>query len=714
MTGVSALAAISSGEAPQNKFCSLYPNRVQAILRPLGCKNWTTISKHWPLPDETILAAVAGTEPSIYGLRWSHHTRFAVLDVDAGSKYHDAQELKKLVDILAGVSLRATVYQSSESGGWHVYLFLAQWETSNEVQETLRAWLTANGYEIRGGQLEIFPSGNGLRLPLQPGFAWLDDTGTVLDRRENLTSDEAISRFLDDLEGKPNNWPEIKMHIESRLEQFDRQRRENAQAHEEAVRNEGFDELFNYRLIRENYEKGRQYWKDGLTQTGQRHDAILCVEHYLWHGDSSAAGVPALPGEWNDETRYRLISAWIEAKHNGFCNHINRAKWQKVDAQIRRAVKWRRPSGAVQVRTPYPLTERSIERLIALSKSTGRTWSMDDLKKGNDGREEEARKKIREAVHLLTAQARRVTLRQLMRLTGCCNKTIKRHLDIWSISPVVSLPSVGGDKNPVLDLIAPCPLVLVANGSGSEKKVLDVLVSADSGDLDSVQDSGSEELAPIVLTPPFLLPGSKPAIEPPASRPSPAGAFGSLDAGAPVLWHSGRTADGAGGLEPEQKAAGTALFLAWSRQRHAAISSERSAAVTGRRESRNLGAVSLPFGKARYRAQARAHEKRYCAENTAGTGLGLWWHRPGTTPESLVERREIQRHAAVRQDKGRTAVTAQGKHHGSFDALPPACPGRERHCRSRNDSSCLGLSTLPRAPPDRRPEPRFLAPPKRD
>ena len=647
----------------------------------------------------------------MYGLRWGDQTRFAVLDVDAGGKYHDAQELEKLLGILAGVGLTATVYQSSESGGWHIYLFLAQWENSNEVQETLRAWLVANGYEIRGGQLEIFPSGNGLRLPLQPGFAWLDDSGNVLGRRENLTSDEAISRFLDDLESKANNWPEIKTLIESRLEALDRQQRANAQAHEEAVRNEGFDELFNYRLIRENYEKGRQYWKDGLTEAGQRHDAILCVEHYLWHGDSSA-GVPALPGEWNDETRYRLISAWIEAKHNGFCNHINRAKWRKVDAQIRRAVKWRRTSGAVQVRTPYPITERSIERLIALSKSTGRTWSMDDLKKGNDGREEEARKKIREAAQLLTAQGRRVTLRQLMRLTGCCNKTIKRHLDIWSISPVVSLPSVGGDKNPVLDLIAPCPLVLVANGSGSEKssgsekKVLDVLGSANSGDLGSVQGPCAEELAPIVLTPPFLLPGSKPAIEPPASRPSPAGAFGSLDAGAPVLWHSGRTADGAGGLEPEQKAAGTALVLAWSRQRHAAIP-ERSGAETGRRESRNLGVVSSPFGKARYRAQARAHEKRYCTENTAGTLLGLWWHRPGTTPESLVVRREIQRHTAVRQDKRRTAVIAQGKHHGSFDALPPACPGRERHCRSRNDASWLGLSTLPRAPPDRRPEPRF-------
>jgi hypothetical protein len=64
--------------------------------------------------------------------------------------------------------------------------------------------------------------------------------------------------------------------------------------------------------------------------------------------------VPALPGTSNDETRYRLILAWIEAKHNGYCNHINRGKWGKVEAQIRRCVKWRRPCEAVQVRTTLP------------------------------------------------------------------------------------------------------------------------------------------------------------------------------------------------------------------------------------------------------------------------------------------------------------------------------------------------------------------------
>jgi hypothetical protein len=547
------------------EYLSLYPNRVQGILRAPGCKTWTTVSKHWPIPDETILNAVAGKEKNLYGLRWSDQTRFAVFDIDKGSKYHQAGELQKLQAELAAVGLRAAAYQSSESGGWHLYVFLDDWTESNDLRETLKNWLYGQGYEIRNGTLEIFPSGMGLRLPLQCGFGWLDDNAELTAVREELTTDAAIRRFLLDLEENKRNWSEAKSLITACLETNRVFQGVRDQAHKKAIDTEGFDELFNYRLIHEKYQDGRQYWQTGLTAKGQRHDAILAVEHYLWHGDKSA-GVPALPGEWNDEGRYRLILAWLKEHHNGRCNHINRGNWRKVEAQIRRAVKWRRPSGAFQVRIPYMLTESSIERLIALSKSTGRTWTQEDLKKGNDGREAKAREKIQTAVDQLVEQGRRVTGRQIMRITGCSYHTVKRHLDIWKISPVVALPRAAGDQNPFLDLIgsggsAPGP---GGSGTGSEKEFLDRSCPGDSRQpeqpgqpsqipdpvFDVCDDFCSLELAPIVITPPLLLPGSKPTSEHPASSPSPAGCFASLDAGALVRRNSGRGSGAAGGSEP--------------------------------------------------------------------------------------------------------------------------------------------------------------------
>jgi hypothetical protein len=92
------------------------------------------------------------------------------LDIDAESKYHQAAELQKLQEKLAAVGLCTKPYQSSNSGGWHLYLFLDNWEESSQVEQTLKSWLKWQGYSIECGQLEVFPSGNALRLPLQPGF----------------------------------------------------------------------------------------------------------------------------------------------------------------------------------------------------------------------------------------------------------------------------------------------------------------------------------------------------------------------------------------------------------------------------------------------------------------------------------------------------------------------------------------------------------------
>ncbi len=500
MTGAFALSAIPSRTRIEDKFSSplvaraavlsLYPNRIQAVVRPKGCRSWTTLSKHWPLSDQTILNAIDGKESGIWGARWGDQTQFAVLDIDKDSKYRSDLELAKLQQNFAAVGLTVTPYRSSESGGWHVYLFFDDWAPTNEVNQTLATWLRAIGYEIRNGVLEVYPSGMGLRLPLQRGFAWLDEKGNLIRSREELTTDEALASFLFDLEENKKNWSEAKYRIQSQLEAIDRAKKQDDLAHQKAIDTEGFEKLFNYRIIPEKYEDGRKYWQTGLTASGQRHDAILAVEHYLWHGDE-AAGVPALPAEHNDEPRYRLILAWLEEHHNGFCNHINRGKWHKVQAQIKRAVKWRRPSGAVQVRTPYPMTERLMERLIALYKATGRVWSVEDLKKGNDGREEGARKKIREALQLLTDQGRRVTGRQLMRLTGCSYHTVKRHSDIWKISPMVALPRAAGDRNPFLDLLPPCPPALGA--ASSEKSFLNPPGLGDSGDLELDQDLSTLE-----------------------------------------------------------------------------------------------------------------------------------------------------------------------------------------------------------------------------
>lgn len=216
------------------------------------------MSRHAPLSDETIWGAIGLQDKTIWGCRWGEQTRYAVLDVDATSEYHNELGLARLRHVLSSVGLaRLQLHQSSESGGWHIYLSFTDWVSAEALHACLKDWLKKEGFEIRAGQLEIFPSNNGLRLPLQGGFAWLDDQGAIKLRREDISADEAALRSKTATAGDTDD--------------------------------DGFSAFFSSAgMIPEVYEAVREYWAKGLTAPSQRHHAILAVGHYLWYGDESA------------------------------------------------------------------------------------------------------------------------------------------------------------------------------------------------------------------------------------------------------------------------------------------------------------------------------------------------------------------------------------------------------------------------------------------
>lgn len=435
----------------------------------MGSRAWVT--RYSQLSDALISAGVAGTLPFLVGAKSGITTRFAVLDIDKSSKYHTIDNLCRLRLELLGIGLQCAPYRSSDSGGWHVYLFFDEQVPSKEARELLTAWLKAKGYEIKHGTLEVFPSGMGLRLPLQRGFAWLDDLGNVQRLREQLTTGEALASFLFDLEQNKSNWSVAKYRIASQLAESAATLEQQRLAHQKSVDLEGFEPLFSSRLIPERYEAGREFWRSGLNAAGQRHDAILAVEHYLWHGDREI-GLRALPGAPFDNSRFRLIRAWLEENHNGFCRHINAGNWAKVEANISRAVRWRRE----EVRTPYAVTERAADDLIARSKQTGRTWTPDDFKKGNEGRESDARARITLAVQSMAAANRRLLRNEIAREAGCSPNTVSKHRDLWA-----HLATGSSDQNPFY--------VVPGKAAGNSEAVLEpvlceklaIVVSAEAG-----------------------------------------------------------------------------------------------------------------------------------------------------------------------------------------------------------------------------------------
>lgn len=433
------LQDLSSPSLMEEYFLSLYPRRDVYIQKLPGQAKWNQNKKL--LQDFQLLGVIEDEGRGLWrGCYWAEQTKFAVLDIDAGSSYHCAQELKKLREILEDVNLTDTGYRSSESGGWHLYISFDDWVSSKDVEVNLKQFFKSKGYEIKGGQLEIFPSGNALRLPLQPGFAWLNESGEVETRREELERDEALRRFLTDLKTKENNWSEAKALITTELTQY----REIQKAqHKLTISMEGFDDLFSERgKIQEVWELGQRLWLNGLEKKGQRHDGVLAVGHYLWYGDPDRR-IPAYPGTKYDRARAKLIEAWLEKKHNGYCRHINEGRWDIVREQITRATVWREKSKPV-IREPYPLTERLLERLLEVYRMTGQLWEIPRLEAANNAREEEARERIKEAVDWVLENGAPLTISEVARVAGAHRKTVKKNIDLLETRACVFITSGGG------------------------------------------------------------------------------------------------------------------------------------------------------------------------------------------------------------------------------------------------------------------------------
>jgi hypothetical protein len=104
---------------------------------------------HHQLSDEEILAAVNAITDDIRGYHSGALTRFANLDIDIDSLYHNELSLLRLRQVLASVGLKKTkLYRSSNSGGWHLYAFFDSWVDSAQVQQSLSARLTSQSFML--------------------------------------------------------------------------------------------------------------------------------------------------------------------------------------------------------------------------------------------------------------------------------------------------------------------------------------------------------------------------------------------------------------------------------------------------------------------------------------------------------------------------------------------------------------------------------------
>lgn len=380
------------------RFFGLYEDSNRWITK-LGNSDWFYLRDHAKPSAETVHDAMLGKTDDLYGARAGEFAHYALLDIDADSIYHTIDKLGELRGLLQSVGLNSCHYRSSSSEGWHLVIPFTEWTNSAEAHGYLVRLLSAKGWTIAKGTLEVFPSNNAIRLPFQPGWMELDPEDAAYPGRPLSAR---LDRFLLRLRQEGSDSPAARARIESKI-------RTNEIDFRSACVQTATD-------LCARWQRGHDYYHHGLTAPGQTHDAMLSLSYYLWQGDK-AAGVPSL--RENDLARAAEIFYWLQERHNGFCQLLNNGKWQKIQSDIERIVSWR-PKGWTQF-------DDSTAELRAEKRITPEQMRWGNLKRHN-----EAYRRIYDAIQALRKAGKKESTKAIAEAAGACRKTVAKYRNLQS------------------------------------------------------------------------------------------------------------------------------------------------------------------------------------------------------------------------------------------------------------------------------------------
>ena len=205
----------------QNLEYELLPSDLngQRLCQLFGCYRWNAIEADAPkgiqakpkwrtIKDYAIRPRVLWErwqDPNqLIGVRFTHTTSYALLDIDAGSKYCSPSAIANIRAALETIGIvRSLQIRSSHSNGIHLYLPLPEPINTFNLAVALDGCLKAHDFRVKDGQLEIFPNVKAYgvttfidykahRLPLQPG------SGSYLldDDLNPISNGQSLSLFL--------------------------------------------------------------------------------------------------------------------------------------------------------------------------------------------------------------------------------------------------------------------------------------------------------------------------------------------------------------------------------------------------------------------------------------------------------------------------------------------------------------------------------------
>ncbi|MBS1956258.1 MAG: hypothetical protein JST89_18880 [Cyanobacteria bacterium SZAS-4] len=165
------------------------------MIRNAESGSWRRMSQFHLLTDDEIVSALNDNSNVIRAVSFDRTTKYAAIELPNHSPYLEIDSFRKLVELLQSLGLKPRIYTASGSKDVQLFLFFSQAYKSTIVQDSLAKVLSWNGFLLRADKLVVYPSDVALPLPLQRGFAWLNEDLQPIVSRMEIALDSALALF---------------------------------------------------------------------------------------------------------------------------------------------------------------------------------------------------------------------------------------------------------------------------------------------------------------------------------------------------------------------------------------------------------------------------------------------------------------------------------------------------------------------------------------
>lgn len=174
------------------RFLALFPQRFGSTFRSTSGTVWRAMSQFHYLEDDSILASMGGSSKNIRACLLDKKTSYLTISCSTGDEGSDLEAAGLVVKQLCDIGLKPNLYKESGANAIQIFLTFSEPVETDYAARTIASVLKNKAAVIHDTETPFV-------LPLQQGFAWLNNDFSIKVECDQIAIEAAMAMFLHDL-----------------------------------------------------------------------------------------------------------------------------------------------------------------------------------------------------------------------------------------------------------------------------------------------------------------------------------------------------------------------------------------------------------------------------------------------------------------------------------------------------------------------------------